>query len=289
MTAVEICYVIPSYQRSQLLLQKTLNMLLRYAIPCSSIYVFIVDCETEIRAYTDALSGLDVNIRKGPRSLHNMRNHIAKSFPDGTCMVCIDDDVEDLRYMIEDETVENKKSAKRYPLRPYPANHFVDWMQRTFQYMKENGCRLFGIYPVKNGYFMKSSPPVTNTLRFCVGAFWGCILDQNVQLVCEEKEDVERCLLYYAKHGERSILRFNHICPVTRYYKTSGGMQSNSRCRKEDAKISANYLVERFPHLCTLWTSKKSGVCEVKFKRVSTAADSIQQICYPRWLHSKDC
>ena len=124
----------------------------------------------------------------------------------------------------------------------------------------------FGIYPVANGYFMKGLPYKTTDLRFCVGTVWGCIIDPSINIVIEEKEDFERTLLFYKKdHG---VLRFNKICCITKYYKEKGGMQSRLRShdRKETSKQSCYYLLEKFPEYCTLHTSKKSGIYEVKLK-----------------------
>ncbi len=279
-------YIIPSYQRANTLATKTLAMLHRYGITPPEIHIFVADVPSERVAY--AAFAERYNLHYGPVGLHHMRNFITSSFPDGTPIVCLDDDIDDLVFMQEDESVTDRKSAKRYPLHAYPAHWFRTWMQDTFAFMKStDGPRLFGIYPVKNGYFMKSLPEVSHDLRFCVGVFWGCIVDSRIQLTCEEKEDVERTLLYYKFYGPGSILRFNHIAPVTKYYKTQGGMQARHTNRLEAAKASALQLVATYPELCTLYTSKKSGVYEVKFRKLiesSVASCPMQRRCSLRWL-----
>lgn len=279
-------YVIPSYQRADILKTKTLSMLTRYGITPDEIHVFIADTPAERLAYQEYTR---YNIHYGPVGLHHMRNFITSSFPDGTPIVCFDDDIDDLVYMQEDETVIDRKSAKRYPLQSYPAHWFRTWIHDTFTYMFACGVRLFGIYPVKNGYFMKSLPPISHDLRFCVGVLWGCIVDSRIQITCEEKEDVERTLLYYRLHGPESILRFNHIAPITKYYKTHGGMQARGANRQDAAKTSAIQLVATFPDLCSLCTSKKSGVYEVKLtiRKTPTASCPSRKQCSIRWLPPK--
>ena len=62
-------------------------------------------------------------------------------------------------------------------------------MEKKVIYCLKNNIGLFGIYPIKNGYFMKDLPEKTIDLRFCVGTFWGCINNHNIQINIEEKED----------------------------------------------------------------------------------------------------
>jgi hypothetical protein len=270
-------FVIPSYQRAEVLRQKSLALLFKYGVRGKDIHVFIVDSPEQIAAYA-YLKELDVNVHCGPVGLHNMRNHISKYFGKGTEMVCLDDDISDIVYMNEDVSIADKKSCKRYPLKSFPVDHFSEWLQGTFAWMRENNVNLFGIYPVRNGYFMKSSPAVTHDLRFCVGAFWGCINQPDIMLTIEEKEDVERTLKYFEADG--AVLRYNHIAPVTRYYKTPGGMQSRGD-RYVAAKESVLQLVATFSKLCSVYTGKKSGVHEAKLKRVP-AARQIKSM--PEWL-----
>lgn len=249
------------------------------------IHVFIVDESSERDAYA-YVQNAGAHLHYGPIGLHNMRNHIMRYFPVGTEMVCMDDDIEDLMYMKEDVSIENVKSAKRYPLHSYPANYFFTWMANTFEWMKANHIHMFGIYAVKNGYFMKSLPPITTDLRFCVGTFWGCINRHDISITMEEKEDVERTLKCFLR--DQSILRFNHIAPVTKYYKTKGGMQAHGVDRKVAAQESAHKIVATYPQLCTLYTAKKSGVCEVKFKTHSTASCQNHKIADLSWLPEED-
>lgn len=281
----EIVYVIPSYKRPDILRKNTLQMLQTYGVPSSHIYVFIADDPDEAQSY-DYLHKLGVHVKVGPVGLKNMRNFITKSFPNGTRMVCIDDDVKELVYMMEDPAVENIKSCKRYPLTPYPSKLFQQWMKDTFDYMQGSSIQLFGVYPVRNGYFMKSMPSVTSDLRFCVGAFWGCINDTDVQLTLDEKEDTERTLQSYVKYGK--ILRFNHVAPVTRYYKTKGGMQASEMSRIEAGKEAAYKIVATYPALCSITNYKKSGTFEVRFTKPKSGGCQTQTTCYPHWLPTKD-
>jgi hypothetical protein len=174
----------------------------------------------------------------------------------------MDDDIRSVVYMEEDMTIKDTKSSKRYPLRSLEGDAFLSWVEGAFATLMISDTRLFGVYPVRNGFFMKDLPYMTTDLRFCVGALWACINDPSIQITVEEKEDFERTLLYYEKYG--SVLRYNHIAPCTSYYKTQGGMQSRGIDRCESSKDSCKYLVERFPRNCKIHRTKASGIMEVR-------------------------
>lgn len=271
-------FAIPSYKRSSLLPSKTLAMLSRFQVPMQNVYVFIVQ-EDEID-YQQSLSsyltqGLHLEI--GPLGLHHMRNHIRVYFPEGCELIQLDDDIEDIYQMEEDLTVENKQSCKRYPLRILSKEEFHTMIQTAFTYLREHHLHLFGIYPVRNGFFMKDLPEITKDLRFCVGVFWGCINQHssNLMLELEEKEDVERTLRYYVQ--DQGVIRLNRIVPKTNYYKTAGGMQARPYSRLETSKTSCDYLLSHFRPYCKLYTSKKSGIYEIRLLTKPIVSLSVSQ------------
>lgn len=278
-------YVVPSYKRADILRKNTLHMLEQYNIPYDDMYVFIANDSDEVVAY-DYLTPLGVHVVQGPIGLKNMRNFITSYFPEGTHMVCIDDDVKDLVFMREDPSVENRKSCKRYPLSSVPKSQFKQWINDTFEIMSQQSVQLFGVYPIRNGYFMKSLPELTTDLRFCVGAFWGCINDHSIQLTLDEKEDTERTLQSYVKYEK--ILRYNHVAPITRYYKTKGGMQSNATSRIEAGRVAAEQIVATYPNLCSITNYKKSGTYEVRLRTQLSDACPIQMICFALQLPTRD-
>ncbi len=258
-------FAIPSYQRSSLLPSKTLALLSRFQIPMQNVYIFIV--EEDQKAYEESLvsylhQGLHLEI--GPLGLHHMRNHIRYYFPEGCELIQLDDDIEDFYIMEEDSNISDLKSCKRYPLHKMREQQFHSMIETAFTELRNHQLHLFGIYPVKNGYFMKDLPEKTINLRFCVGVFWGCINQHKTELnlVLEEKEDVERTLRYYVQ--DKGVIRFNRIVPKTNYYKTPGGMQARPNCRIASSKVSCDYLLTHFKPYCKLYTSKKSGIYEIR-------------------------
>lgn len=265
---IDFIIAIPSYKRSDILINNTFKLCLKWNIKLSNIYIFVV--EDDYNDYKRVLSEYEeVKIIIGPVGLHNMRNFITKYFPVNTPILHIDDDIKDLVKLKIDYSVDDIKSSKRYKLESFDTstisyNSISEWISYAFEYTKNHSATMFGIYPVKNGFFMKDSPEITTSLKFCVGVFWGIWNDYNILINIEEKEDFERTLICYDK--DKKIIRFNWIAPVTTYYKTQGGMQYHNKDRKHESKISCDYLLNNWGHYCKLYTSKKSGIYEIRLK-----------------------
>jgi hypothetical protein len=166
---------------------------------------------------------------------------------------CVDDDIADLFERVDDKT-------KR------PVEDLHGFVVGAFKKCKETGFKLWGIYPVLNPFFM--SDGVTTDLRYIIGCCWGCEnrRDPAFSVTLDDKEDFERTIKYYLADG--GILRFSGVAPATNYYGEPGGMQVE---RTEDRVTkSARILVERYPDLCTLNLTKKSGHAEVRLKDTRT-------------------
>jgi hypothetical protein len=278
---------IPSYQRYSILEQKTLSMLNKYQIPKKKIYIFVAD-QDEKKVYESNLNhDLYGQIIVGQKGLKNQRNFIAKYFPEGQEIFQLDDDVGELKILVNKITnqadfskfqqTQRKKTKKKVinPRRQYtqsfrkqnflkPLPDLDKFVIKAFQTLKDKNLYLWGIYPINNPYFM--SHQITTDLRLIVGPVWGIINrhDEDLILTIDEKEDVERTLQHYSK--DNGVLRFNNVSAITTYYKTPGGMQAHQRDRKKDALESAMYLNKKYPALTQLYLEKKSGYAEVKLK-----------------------
>lgn len=260
-------FVIPSLSRANTIINKSLKLLINnYEINENSIYIFII--QEELKEYEDIIKTLypNINLIIGPLGLNNMRNFITSYFPENTKIVCMDDDIKDLLFLKINEDIQNIKSSKRYKLISLDKELFNNFLTDAFDKLYNNNATLFGIYPVRNGYFMKDLPEITYDLKFIVGAFWGYINKKDYcrKIFLEEKEDVERTLLSYT--FDKCVIRYNHITLVTNYYKEKGGMQSRNTNRIEQSKESCKYLLDKFPNYTKLYTSKKTGVYEVRLR-----------------------
>lgn len=262
--------VIPSYNRADYINKATLEVCIYYKIPESLIYIFIVNDPIQINLYkTSLIKYTDINIIYGPLGLKNMRNFITAYFNEDTPLLCMDDDIMSLHCLCEDITITDIKKASHWKLEILKPNNFYNWTMEAYKLMKTRNLRLFGIYPVKNGFFMKDLPSITYDARFCVGAFWGVLntKDDKMQITLEEKEDMERSILYTIHDG--GILRFNTITLSTKYYKTPGGMQTHqtNSDRIQNSINSSIILYNRYPTICKLYYGKKNGMCEIRFNK----------------------
>jgi hypothetical protein len=253
--------VIPSYNRANYIKKATLALCLYYKIPVSLIYIFIVDDDIQRQMYQQSLSDpvySGLHIIYGPIGLKDMRNYISNYFEENTPLLCIDDDVLALYELYEDDNIDSSK-AGHWKLKEMTPQQFIIWTTSTYTIMKNNNKNLFGIYPVKNGFFMKDLPEITYDARFCVGTLWGVFNKKtsDMLLTLEEKEDMERSILFTLKDG--GVIRFNKITLSTKYYKTAGGMQTHmtTKDRIINSIESSKILYERYPTLCKLYHGKK--------------------------------
>ena len=229
---------IPSYKRHLTIKKKTLALLLKHNIDKSKITIFVAN-EKEYDLYNKELE-CQYAIIIGQTGMKNIRNFIADYYQFGENIMNFDDDLEEfvsLNYCF----------------------NLDQWIRNSFELLELHNANLFGIYPVNNKFFMK--PLLRTDLRYIIGSCWGC-RNMRVKVSLEDKEDVERSILYFLRDG--IILRFDDISVKSKYYKEKGGMQeTRTKLRIEQ---SAKYLVEKYPNLCSIKLSKKHGTFEVKLK-----------------------
>jgi len=246
---MDFVVAIPSYKRAKTLRDKTLALLKRKGIPSSIIHIFVAS-EEEKTEYESVLSSADYHtIIVGVPGMGAIRNFITSYFALGQRILNIDDDVSDFKELVN-------KSLE--------ATDLMKAFQAGFQELADKNLRLFGYYPVANAFFMKRK--IRYDLRYIVGAVWGIInpgLDV-LRITLDDKEDYERTILMYV--ADRGVVRFDYYCPITKYYREPGGMMVERT--QERIERSARNLVERFPDLAKLNTTKKSGKMEIRFKQM---------------------
>jgi hypothetical protein len=242
---------IPSYKRAETLRDKTLQVLKEYRIPASRIHVFVAN-KDEAAAYKAALDPTTYgHMHIAEPGMAAVRNYITRFFPVGKAIFNMDDDIRGF--------IEYSEGAKRNerPLRDLAAA-----ITAGFAAARKTGYRLFGFYPVANGYFMKAGPPTTD-LRYIIGSVWGIINPGRVLTVTiDDKEDYLRSVIMYVLDG--GVLRFGNIAPQSAYYKEPGGMQETRTMRR--IETSAKAMVGAFPDLVKINLTKKSGMPEVRLR-----------------------
>jgi len=239
---------IPSYKRHKTIKTKTLKLLLKHNIPKSKITIFVANQE-EYDLYNKELE-CQYKLVIGEIGMKNIRNFIADYYDFGENIMNMDDDLEEfvsINYCF----------------------NLDEWIRNSFELLELHDSNLFGLYPVNNKFFMK--PLLRTDLRYIIGSCWGC-RNMRVKVSLDDKEDVERSILYYLRDG--IILRFDDISVKSKYYKEKGGMQiTRTKLRIEQ---SAKYLVDKYPNLCSLKMSKKHKTHELKLKDKRDKIDKIE-------------
>lgn len=247
--------VIPSYNRVETLRQKTLAVLSQYKIPKSKIYVFVANKEQET-LYNELKDHVG-HIVVGVKGLGEVRNFIFDYFPKGKKLVFMDDDVRSL--------IEFDASTKRHE---QPLRSLTTVINRGFAECNKANARLWGVYPVPNGFFMKDT--VTTDLRFIIGSFWGC-LNPGSELKLKygsEKEDYQRTLQFWEADGV--VVRLNFVAPKTAYYKEPGGMQDDGmEARVAKQKAAVVLMIKEWPQYIKMNPRRKSGYPEILLMKPS--------------------
>lgn len=248
---------IPSYDRPEILKDKTLKTLLSQGIKPNNIDIFVANKDEEKR-YKEIIDKSQYNkIIVGVKGLLEQRNFINKYYPVGKYIVEIDDDVEGI--FKKKNNVKTDKTLIRINLDTF--------IKKAYDILKEKNLHIWGILPVFNPYFMYNT--ITTDLRYIVGAFFGLINrhDKDIMLKLEsDKEDVERTILYYKKDG--GVVRFNNILIKTKYYG-EGGLQSeygDKEKRLKEGQKRVEKLKELYPEYGDI-KKRPSGIWEFVLKR----------------------
>jgi len=241
---------IPSYKREKILEEKTLSLLKKHKIPKEKIYIFVAN-EEQKELYVKSLSPYYKEIIVGEVGMKEIRNFITNYFDEGEYIMNFDDDLKDFEELIKDKEKGKEFSRKTHSRK---LENLEEFILRGFKKLEDTSLQLFGVYPASNPFFMKTTE--TTRLEFCVGSCWGHINDKEFILSIDNKEDFERTLLSYNKYG--GVVRFNHISPITKYYKEEGGMNDN-RTYEDDFK-SCEFLCNKYPTLVKMTRTRKSGM-----------------------------
>jgi hypothetical protein len=241
---------IPSYKRAETLRDKTLQVLRHYGIPTHRIHVFVANA-AEAAAYKATLDPATYgHMHIAEPGMAAVRNYITRYFSVGKQIFNMDDDIRGF--------IEFSEGARRNerPLRDLSAA-----ITAGFREARRTGFRLFGFYPVANGYFMKDGH--STDLKYIIGAVWGIVNPGKILTVSiDDKEDYLRSVIMYLLDG--GVIRYNNVAPQSAYYKEPGGMQETRTMRR--IETSARAMTGAFPDLTTINLTKKSGMPELRLR-----------------------
>lgn len=232
---------IPSYDRSDILKENTIGVLERNNISKDKIKIYVV--KEEYEKYKTLLPEYEIIV--GEKGLVNQRNFILND-NDEKNVIMMDDDV------IELKKKDGKKTTDFFNLE--------EIIQLGFQKCNENNTKIWGLYPIDNGFFMNDT--ITTDLKFIMGILYGVINNKDSNPFMEWKGDVgddwARTLHYYTIYEK--LIRINYIAPKSKIYSTKGGYQTNftktERLTLENEAFQKLY--QQYPHLCKI-LPKKNG------------------------------
>jgi hypothetical protein len=247
--------VIPSYNRVEILKEKTLALLQRYKIPKEKIYVFVADQEQK-KLYEAGLGSEVGHIVVGVKGLPEVRNFIFNYFPKGKALISFDDDVTGFINM--------KKK---------PITDLAAMFDRGFAECDEVGANFWGVYPVANPFFM--SVGASTDFKFIIGSFWGCYNpkgDVQIRIGNGEKEDFQRTIQFWER--DQVIVRLNDVALLTATYKTPGGLQAGNRLARERKTVKR--MLAKWPQYIRLNPARKSVFPELRLIRQT------RKLCFRR-------
>jgi hypothetical protein len=259
--------VVPSYKRAAICNAKTLSTLHQLGIPKERINVFVV--KEEYNLYLSTLNPLYYNqLVIGVKGLVQQRRFIELSYPEGTRIVSIDDDIQSLNL-----TFSQYKSAD-------------ELFTAAFEECDKQNCFLFGLYPCNNPLILQRNKEITSHLTFIIGAFYGFINqphDEALALTISpkyngNKEDVERSIKYFLRDGK--VLRFNRVSFKTKYYGKDGGGLGTLNDRIIPMREATLEILEAYSKL-TRKKVRPNGLYEVVFpspKGVTICISKAKQI-----------
>jgi hypothetical protein len=248
---------IPSYKRSEVCRDKTLNMLKTNKISANKIYVYVANKE-EYEEYKNVLDKTSYHkLVVGIKGLVPQRKFIMNEWGEGKNIVFFDDDVAKI-----DLTLSSMFRGKS-----------LDYFLKTaFSESRKQGAYIWGVYPVFNPFFRKSREEISTCLNYIVGAFYGVInrpnlkkLDLTITKENGQKEDVERTLKYFINDG--IVLRFNRVGFITKYYNPNGSGLGTFEARLKPMQEASQKLLKVYSEYGSIST-KKTGMTEFRLRKI---------------------
>tara|TARA_R110001592_G_scaffold102967_1_gene290220 strand:+ start:553 stop:1281 length:729 start_codon:yes stop_codon:yes gene_type:complete len=236
---------IPSYNRLQILQNKTLAFLRKHNIDESKIFLFV-----HPDSYQDYLllkdNYPDIHIIESRAGIKNSRNFITKFFNNGQRIVSIDDDVKDLINLNTNQPILDLK----------------DFIDDSFNMTKDG---IWGVSALDNAFFSTCRDKFG--LSSIVSTFCGYTNIKSIHLELDVMEDFERVIKFH--NLGRTILKRGWVGIKTTYWTTRGGLQSilNKDERIDKQNYSAEILLGLYPDLCYIRT-RKSGLKDIRFKKI---------------------
>jgi len=265
---------IPSYQRSEIIGQKTLHTLIQGKVPLEKIHIFVAN-DTEKALYQSKIREQYPhyplkNLHIGVLGITPQRQFISQFFPKNTPIVSLDDDVEQVYQLSSyrpfspqpktNRKTNRKTTSKKESNRLIKLTNLDHFFQRAFEYTLQQNLYIWGVYPVNNPFFMQ--PKTTIDLRFLIGGFYGYInrpTAPELKVTVPIKEDYENTILHYIHDG--GVVRFNGVSYKSKNY-SPGGLEK-AETRIDTNRKASEILLKRYPEYVSKRPTRSNGVMEI--------------------------
>ncbi len=233
-------FAIPSYGRADN--QKTLQYLSSLGYTRSEI-VISTQTESDFEEYKARHSEVATVIYRGGSCVSDNRNTLLRHFPSGYHIVMLDDDITALEILL------GGKSGK---LLAVDSRAELDKLiESAFDYCAKSNARLWGIYPVRNPFFMKRTIDKRNLL---IGTVLGIVNSFEFRREYTVKEDYEACCRDMAQG--RNVCRFNFLTANAQHRAKNGGVNWDG----DVSAIASARLIKEYPTLVAKHPTRKGEV-----------------------------
>lgn len=239
-------FVIPSYQRVELLKSKTLKFLEDQGVYPKDIYVFVRDDDASLEQYLGLEDkGINVITLVGIKGIGNTHNAITTYFAKDEWITELDDDIH--------HVIDHQRNR---------ITDFETRVQKMVEIMEHEGISYGGFYQVSNPMFMSGNQEYTTDLRYMLGLMRIRKIDYDIILETNYAEDFECCILHYIKDG--MILKNNWIAGNTKNYN-DGGCDGDGRTL-ETEKVDKEFLANKYPNHCKIF-QRKNGRWDLRLTK----------------------
>ena len=244
-TAFNFEIAIPSYDRPEIIKKKTLKLLNDFNVPKNKIRIFLRD-DQQLEKYMSVIGNEGYIFHfSGQSGILATRNYLQVYYHEVNLnhdgVLFIDDDITHFQQMGK-------------PLK----TDFMKLMQYFFIETRMLGARLWSVSALNNAFFM--SETISTSLKYCIGAFKGLILDRTKHtILCDvgHFEDFQFSCEYFLEDGK--VVKFNEYGITSKYFELQGGIcgeLGGMVQRQLEMNDNQKYMIERYHGMCFPKTKK---------------------------------
>tara|TARA_R100000700_G_scaffold35530_1_gene44173 strand:- start:3664 stop:4449 length:786 start_codon:yes stop_codon:yes gene_type:complete len=237
---------IPSYNRPKIIGEKSLKLLMDFGVSSNDILIFVRDKEQQ-KLYEKEIGDCFRFHLTGQTGIDSTRNYLREYYhthPEA-------EKLDGVLFMDDDITFFSDMGK---PI----TEPFMDLIKYFFLETKKRNCRLWAVNALNNSFYMKDK--ISTTLRYCIGAFQGLIIDRTKPIIfCDvgHFEDFQFSCEHFLADG--GVVRFDRYGITTKYFELQGGIcgqLGGLKNRQKEMEENAHYMVARYGEMCRIKIKK---------------------------------